>query len=263
MFGTHPSGASMRRALVVLALPCAAQEADLPLALNLPTTDSLEAWQPAIRFTHRFLESARNHAKDWYGWDGGNYAGVGLDLGLGRGLNGQVYRTSDGKTVVIALQQRLLKSADFGIAVRVERFDETVQRASYSYGTVGISGAALQLPVEFTRGGFTVAVVPTWLSRSSTREGGFATAAVGLRWTFVEQHALLAEYYPRPSRLDGAKYEQGWSLGYRFATRNHRFTILGTTSNGSTAHQVLGGDYGGGPRRSGEWTFGFNLARLL
>lgn len=257
----------MRRilALLVAVLPLAAQDADLPLALNLPTTDALGAWQPAIRFTHRFTESARNHAKDWYGWDGGNFAGLGLDLGIGgvEGLNAQIYRTSDGKSLVLGLQQRLLKTSMLGVAVRVERFDETVQRATYSYGTIGISGAAVQVPIELKGGAFTFSVVPSWISRSSTKEGGFATGGAGLRWTIAEHHALLAEFYPRPSRLDAARFEQGWSLGYRFRTRNHRFTVFGTTANGSTTHQVLGGDYAGGPRRGGEWAFGFNLVRLL
>lgn len=252
-------------ALIVFVLPLGAQDADVPLALNLPTTDALGAWQPAIRFTHRFLESARNHAKDWYGWDGGNYAGVGLDLGIGgvKGLNAQIYRTADGKTLLFGLQQQLWKTPGFGVSVRAERFDETVQRATYSFGTVGISGAAVQVPVEAKAGAVTFSVVPTWLSRSSTQEGGFVTGGAGLRWRIADHHALLAEYYPRPSRLDGGKFEQGWSVGYRFSTKNHRFTILGTTSNGSTAHQVLGGDYGGGPRKGGEWGFGFNLVRLL
>ena len=255
----------MRRflCLTLLSLALPAQDPDLPLALNLPTTDSLDAGQFGIRFTHRFLESARNHAKDWYGWDGGNYAGVGLDVGLGRGLNAQVYRTSDGKTLVLGLQQRLLVTSAIGVALRLERFDETVQRATYSYGTVGISGAAVQVPVELKGGAFTFSVVPTWLSRSSTKESGFVTGGAGARWMIAEHHALLAEYYPRPSRLDGSRFEQGWSVGYRFSTKNHRFTILATTSNGSTAHQVLGGDYGGGPRRGGEWSFAFNLVRLL
>ncbi len=256
----------MRRCFAPLLclLPLAAQDADLPLALNLPTTDSLGPWQPAIRFTHRFLEAANHNGKDWYGWDGGNYAGLGLDLGIGAvpGLNAQLYRTADDKTVVLALQQRLVDLPHFALAARAERFDETVQRATYSYGTVGITGAAVQVPLELRGGGVTFALVPTWLSRSSTRDGGFVTAGAGLRWNFVGTQTLLAEYYPRPSRLDG-KVEQGWSVGYRFATKNHRFTILATTANGSTAHQVLGGDYNGGPRTGGQWSFGFNLVRLF
>ncbi len=251
--------------LLLLALPLAAQEADLPLGLNLPTTDALGAWQPAIRFTHRFLEPAKGNSRDWYGWDGGNYAGVGLDLGIGGvpGLNAQIYRTSDGKTLVLGLQQRLLSTPRLALSVRAERFDEAVPRAAYSFGSVGISGAAVQVPMEARAGGVTFTVVPTWLSRSTSREGGFATFGAGLRWAIAERHALLAEFYPRPARLDASRYEQGWSAGYRFATRNHRFTVLATTANGSTAHQVLGGDYAGGPRKSGQWTFAFNLVRLL
>lgn len=252
-------------ALTLALLPLAAQEPDLPLALNLPTTDQLGPWQPAIRFTHRFVEPAKGNPRDLYGWDGGNYAGVGLDLGIGGvpGLMAQVYRTSDGKALVLGLQQRLLSTPRFGAALRVERFDEGVRRIATSLGTLGISGTAVQMPLELRGGGLTVSLVPTWLSRSSTREGGFLTAGAGLRWGFGEHHAALAEYYPRPSRLEAGRFEQGWSIGYRYATRNHRFTVLATTANGSAAHQVLGGDYAGGPRPGGQWSFGFNLVRMF
>lgn len=255
----------MCRALpLLLCLPLAAQEADLPLALNLPTPAALDAWQAGLRFTHRFLVPARGNPRDLYGWDGGNYAGVGLDLGIGAlpGLNAQVYRTSDGKALVLALQQRLLDRPAFTLSARAERFDEGVRRATTSYGTVGISGAALQMPLELRGGGFALSLVPTWLSRSSTREGGLVTAGAGLRWSFADGQAALVEYYPRPTRLEGP-FEAGWSIGYRYATRNHRFTVLATTANGSTAHQVLGGDYGGGPRKPGDWAFAFNLVRLF
>lgn len=42
-----------------------------------------------------------------------------------------------------------------------------------------------------------------------------------------------------------------------------RFTHLATTIPGTTAHQVLGGDYAGGPRPAGDWTLGFNLVRIF
>ncbi|MDE3246014.1 MAG: hypothetical protein KGN80_08000, partial [Acidobacteriota bacterium] len=59
--------------------------------------------------------------------------------------------------------------------------------------------------------------------------------------------------------------ENGWALGYVFKTKGHRFTLLATNANGTTANQVLGGDYGAqpGPSRSGEWGLGFNLVRIF
>ncbi|BDU71943.1 DUF5777 family beta-barrel protein [Mesoterricola silvestris] len=248
----------------LLGLPSRAS--DVPLGLNLPTADRLENWDLAVRFTHRFLEPARGASKDFYGLDGANVAGLGLDAGIGAvpGLNAQVYRTSDGKTLVLALQQHLLGTPWIRMALRAERFDETVKRTPLPLGTVGISGAAFQAPTEVQAGSrVTVLLVPTWLSRTSTVDSGLFTLAGGLRWQMAPRHALLAEYYPRPSRLDPEHYQAGSSLGYRFATRGHRFTLLATSATGTTAHQVLGGDYGGGPRSVNHWTLGFNIVRIF
>ena len=250
---------------LLLAAPLLGQDSELPLGLNLPTADHLQGWQPAIRFTHRFAEPARGNSKDFYGLDGGNFAGLGFDLGIAAvpGLNAQVYRTSDGKTVILALQEQLLNHPHVRMAVRGERFDETIQRATYTFGTVGITGATLQLPAEFLAGPVTLSLVPTWLSRTTTRDRALFTAGAGLRWRILEGQSILAEYYPRPARLDSAAFEQGVALGYRFQTKGHRFTLLATNLQGTTAHQVLGGDYVGGPRPPGRWALGFNLVRVF
>lgn len=261
----------MRRPLACLLLlglgvpGLRAQEPEVPLALNLPTADSLPGWRPAIRFTHRFTEPAKGSSKDLYGLDGGNFAGLGLDLGLGfvPGLNAQLYRTSDGKTLTLALQEQLVDGAHFRLAARAERYDETLQRATYTYGTVGITGLALQLPAEVSAGPLSFRLVPTWLSRTTTEGRALFTAGLGLRWQIVEGQSLLAEAYPRPRRLDSAAYERGFALGYRFQTKGHRFTLLATNVQGTTAHQVLGGDYTGGPRPPGRWALGFNLVRIF
>ncbi len=121
----------------------------------------------------------------------------------------------------------------------------------------------MQVPAEFVTGPITLSLVPTWLSRTTTRDRALFTTGAGLRWRFLERQSLLAEYYPRPSRLDGAAYEPGYALGYRFQTKGHRFTLLATNVQGTTAHQVLGGDYAGGPRSPGRWALGFNLVRVF
>lgn len=250
---------------VLVAANLSAQDSDVPLALNLPTAQTLEDWHPAIRFTHRFTEPAKGGSKDLYGLDGGNYAGLGLDLGIKAvpGLNAQVYRTGDGKTFVFALQERLLASEHVHVSARLERFDETVQRVTLPSGTLGITGAAVQLPVQVFAGAFSFSLVPTWLSRTSTQDRGLTTFGAGIGWSFLEGQSVLGEFYPRPSRLDGSRYQQGFALGYRFATKGHRFTLLATNTPGTTTHQVLGGDYAGGPRPTGQWSLGFNLVRLF
>jgi hypothetical protein len=258
---------SLRAALCCCTLlpALAAQDSEVPLALNLPTAQMLRDWQPAIRFTHRFTESARDHSKDLYGLDGGNYAGFGLDLGIKAvpGLNAQIYRTADNKTLVLALQEQILNQDHVRLSARVERFDETVKRITLPSGTLGISGVAVQVPVQALWGAFTVSLVPTWLSRTSTQDRRLATIGLGAGWSFLEGQSLLGEIYPRPSRLDSATYEQGYALGYRFATKGHRFTLLATNTPGTTTHQVLGGDYTGGPRSASRWSLGFNLVRMF
>ena len=257
----------LRIALCCCALlpALAAQESEVPLGLNLPTASMVEGWHPAIRFTHRFTQPARGASKDLFGLDGGNFAGFGLDQGIGAvpGLNAQVYRTSDGKTLVLALQQRLLSTSNLGIALRAERFDEGVQRTTLPGGTIGITGAAVQAPIEGRLGAFSLRLVPTWLSRTSTQDKGLFTVGAGFTWSFLEGQSVLGEVYPRPSRLDAATHEPGYAVGYRYATRGHRFTLLATTVNGTTTHQVLGGDYAGGPRTASRWALGFNLVRIF
>lgn len=252
--------------LLLPALALAAQDSELPLALNLPTPDHLADGSLGVRFTHRFQQPARGASKDLYGLDGGNYAGLGLDIGIKpvAGLNAQFYRTADNKTVVLALQQQLVAGPRFRLAARVERFDETLQRAQVFYGTVGITGAAVQLPAEVRLGAaLTLSLVPTYLSRTTTQDKPLVTAGAGARWQFSDRHSLLAEYVPRPARLDSRRFEAGAALGYRFHTRGHRFTLLASNLGGTTAHQVLGGDYASGPRSINKWALGFNLVRIF
>lgn len=267
--GSTPQGRPRLPALalpmLLTGLPLRSQASEVPLGLNLPTAERLEGGQLALRFTHRFTEAARGHSRDLYGLDGGNFPGLGLDLGLGavRGLDAQVYRTADDKTLVLALQQQLLDRPRFRMAVRAERFDETIPRTTYAFGAVGLTGVALQLPAELLLGPVTFSLVPTWLSRTTSLDRSLLTAGLGLRWRFLGNQALLLEAYPRPSRLDAATHEAGFAFGYRISTRGHRFTLLATNLQGTTAHQVLGGDYAGGPRPPSQWALGFNLVRLF
>ncbi|HJV90948.1 MAG TPA: DUF5777 family beta-barrel protein [Holophagaceae bacterium] len=261
--------------LLAATLPLAAQDpgaspvtappfsdSEVPLGLNLPTADRLEGWDVGIRFTHRFQERARGNGKDAYGLDGGAYSALGLDFGIGAvpGLNAQIYRTADLKTFTVALQERLLDTEHFKAALRVERYDETVKG--------GLVGAAVQLPLDWhVGGGLVLSAVPTYLSATASARG-VTTVGLGARWLFTEHQGVLGEYYPRPSKVDGA-FEKGFALGYQYRTFRHRFTLMATNELGSTAVHVLGGDYEhsdtypGGPQLPGNWVLGFNIVRAF
>lgn len=242
----------------VPAPPPEAEEAsDLPLLLNLPTADHLADWDIGLRFTHRFQEQARGSSKDFYGLDNGAFTAIGFDFGIKPvpGLNAQIYRTSDQKTLTLALQEQVVAAGHWRAALRAERYDETVKG--------GLVGGAFQVPVDWQPvDALTLTAVPTYLSRSATARN-VVTAGVGVHWAFTEHQGLLGEFYPRPSKVpDG--FERGWAFGYQYRTQGHRFSLLATNELGTTANQVLGGDYRGiGPRPSGSWALGFNLIRIF
>lgn len=254
--------------------PLAAQESDVPLGINLPLAQGLENDDMALRITHRFVQPARGGSKDAYGVDGGATVGFGFDTTIKGwwGLNFQVYRTSDQKTVTLALQQKLWDDKDLKAAIRIERFDETVKDNPATTLQEGKLGTVVQLPLEWRPAEtFTVLVVPTWLSRSQTKRESLTNLGLGARWELSPAHVFTAEYYPRPSKVSDVRVapnntalRAGYAAAYTWRTRGHRFTVVGTTEQGTTAHQVLSGDYNGvGPRSRGLWSLGFNLVRIF
>ncbi len=242
-----------------------AEESEVPVAINLPTADRMQFWDIGLIFTHRFLSPVKDHGKDLYGLDGFTYAGFGFDFGIKTipGLNLEIYRTADNKTFTLALQQQLLNKDRIRMSARVERFDEVVTQVVTSDGTVGISGMAFQLPTEiFLTDDFVLSVVPTYLSRTTTLEKSIFNYGIGLHYDFTSKFRFVAEYYPRPSKI-AKTFQTGFAAGISYKTFKHRFTLLGTNSTGTTTHQVLSGDYGGGPKAHGDWSIGFNVARVF
>ena len=245
-----------------------AQSSDYPLAINLPTSEQMQFWDIGLGFTHRFVAPAKDHGKDAYGLDGMAYAGIGFALGIKpiKGLNVLLYRTADNKTFTFGLQQQLLDRDWLRLSVRLERFDEVIPAVQTPLGDVGITGTAFQAPAEFFLGDhFILTVVPTYLSRTTTQDQGVFTVGAGLRVLFGEKWALLGEFYPTPSKVKqpGVSLNAGFAAGVSYKTFKHRFTAVMTNATGTTANQVLSGDFGGGPRPSAEWSFGFNVARVF
>lgn len=262
---TFPKIAPLLACVLLTGGVLKAEESEIPVAINLPTADRMQFWDIGVIFTHRFKGQVKGNSKDLYGLDGYTFSGFGFDFGIKTvpGLNFEIYRTADNKTFTVALQQQLLNKDRIRMSARVERFDEVVTKVVTSDGTVGLSGMAFQLPTEiFLTDDFVLSVVPTYLSRTTTQEKSVFNYGVGLHYDFTSKFRFVAEYYPRPSKI-AKTFETGFAVGISYKTFKHRFTLLGTNSRGTTAHQVLGGDYGGGPVPKGDWSLGFNVARVF
>lgn len=277
---THP--------LLVLILAASAtlgaESSEYPVAINLPTGERMQYWDIGIVFSHRFIAPVQNNGKNLYGIDNYAYAGFGVDFGFKpiKGLNVLLYRTADNKTFVFGLQQLLLDASKLRLSLRLERFDETLKNRVIPgppdppQGEVGISGASGQLTAEiFITDDIILSLIPTYLSRTTTVDKGIFTVGAGLKIHFTEKFAFVGEYYPTPSKVKktgetggplvqaGREYTNGFAAGVSYKTFKHRFSLFGTNSTGTTTHQVLGGDYGGGPNPGGKWSLGFNVARVF
>jgi hypothetical protein len=269
-----------------------AESSEYPLVINLPTAERMQYWDIGVVFTHRFIQPVKDHGKDVYGLDGFTYAGLGFTFGIKPvpGLNAFIYRTADNKTFSFGLQEQVLNGERVRMAVRAERYDEVVKETVTPLGKVGISGVVVQVPTEiFITDDIIFSVVPTYLSRNTTgdtflvpapgesvsstpNKPGVLNVGLGLRIGFTEKFSFVSEYYPRPSKLakaapggitDGTTYQNGFAAGFSYKTFKHRFTVVGTNASGTTANQVMSGDYGGGPRPSASWSIGFNVARVF
>ena len=269
-----------------------AESSEFPLVVNLPTAEKMQYWDIGVVFTHRFIQPVKDHGKDVYGLDGFTYAGLGLTFGIKPvpGLNAFIYRTADNKTFTFGLQEQLTNGERVRMALRAERFDEVVKETVTPLGRVGISGIAVQLPTEiFITDDIIFSVVPTYITKTTTADtilavppgaapntspskAGVFNLGLGLRIGFTEKFSFVSEYYPRPSKLsnaapggitDGTTFQNGFAFGVSYKTFKHRFTVVGTNASGTTANQVMSGDYGGGPRPSSQWSIGFNVARVF
>ncbi|HJV21311.1 MAG TPA: DUF5777 family beta-barrel protein, partial [Holophagaceae bacterium] len=270
---------------------------------NLPTVDRMQFWDLGVSFTHRFVTPVKDHGKDAYGLDGLAYAGFGIAMGFKpiKGLNLLAYRTADNKTFTFGFQQQVMDTEYFRMAFRAERFDEVKKHEVVPGVTdatayeIGVVGGSFQVPMEIFLPGdvFQITLVPTYLTRTSTsnfkfnpgaaptylpttegkKGAGVFNCALGLRVNFTEAFGWITEYYPKPSRLPSENFRSGFATGITYKTFKHRFTLTATNVTGTTANQVLGGDYdhyrtadgldGAGPRPSSEWSLGFNVSRVF
>lgn len=261
--------------LLLLSFPILFAQQEIPLNLNLPTTSYLrEGW--GVIFTHRFTESVRGNSQNLFGLDGYAYSGIGF-WGSVTGipeLNYGIYRTSDQKTIVVSVQGVLYSEKALRSSLRVEHFNEKVKENTSTINVYeGISGVTYQLPTEYFSGPWTIGITPTFITQTSTGRSVF-NVPLAMKYQISNKQSLIVEFYPVPSSLRNYQVpvsilarrslRVGFSLGYQFQTFGHRFTLIGTNTQGTTAHQVIPGDYQGiGARASGDWGLAFNIVRLF
>jgi len=169
-------------------------------------------------------------------------------------------------------------------------------------GRVGISGGVFQLPLEwYITDDIIFTAVPAYITRSTTSNttlstldgstnppsaipdaspntSGVFNVGLSLRANITEKFGVIGEFYPRPSKFSKAvkvipggtttgpslePYRSGFAFGLTYKTFKHRFSLLGTNVSGTTANQVLSGDYYGGPHPSSQWAIGFNVTRVF
>ncbi len=247
----------------------------VPLGLNLPTTSYIEdSW--GVIFTHRFAESTSGNGKNLFGLDGYAYSGFGFwgSVPSIPELNYGIYRTSDQKTMVYSIQGVLYSEKALRSSARIEYFTEGV-KDNTSTQTIdeGISGSVYQIPTEFFSGVWTFGIVPTYITKTSTSNSIF-NISMSLKYQLSNLHSFIVEYYPISSSVKkysvplsssmSRSLRPGFAFGYRFETFGHRFTLIGTNVQGTTAHQVVPGDYQGvGAKANSDWGLAFNIVRIF
>lgn len=248
---------------------------DIPLSLNLPTTQYVKSnW--AILFTHRFADPVIGNSKNLFGLDGYASSGFGFwgsPTNIPE-LNFGIYRTSDQKTIVLTAQGVLYSEMALRSSLRFEYFKEGARENSSTINIhEGISGWIYQLPIEYLSGSWTLGFVPTYITQTSTGQSIF-NIPLSLKYKLPNNQGFIIEFYPIPNSLRDYRVptstsierslRSGFAFGYEFRSYGHRFTLFGTNTPGTTAHQVISGNFlGVGARVSNDWGLAFNIVRLF
>ncbi len=243
--------------------------------LTLPTNLRLPKHTLAFRLTHRFARglsegSFGDLASDFFGFDGGAQIGFGLRLGLFRGNQVAVYRTSD-RTIQVSDQQELLREGRSPVGLSVVASLEGLNNFGLSSAPEGATlhefspSVALVLSRRLgTRGA--VYVVPSWVGNTRMTpsapgdEDGTLVLGLGARLRVTRTMALVGEFHPRVAGYAGdlgsgdpaalASFGVEWRVG------GHAFQINFSNDLGTTPAQVARGQQG-----IEDWHIGFNLTR--
>ena len=225
----------------------------------LPTTLRMPVHKTAFRVTHRFTRPLGQGdfgdlASDFFGFDGGAQIGLELRLGLMRGTQIGVHRTSD-RTIQLFGQHNFLserndKPIGLDAIVTFEGADNLRTRHQGAFGLVAsrFVGRRAALYVE-----------PMWIVNTNPSTGqGFDNstliAGLGARVRLRPSTYVVGEFTPRLAGYDLGVGQM--TFGIETRAGGHLFQINVSNGFGTTLGQLAGGAF-----NNDNWYIGFNMAR--
>jgi hypothetical protein len=225
----------------------------------LPTTLRMPVHKTAFRVTHRFTRPLGQGdfgdlASDFFGFDGGSQIGLELRLGLARGTQIGVHRTSD-RTIQLFGQHNFLserndKPIGLDAIVTFEGGNNLRTRHQGAFGVVvsRFVGRRAALYAE------PMLIVNTNPSTGQGFDNSTLIAGLAARVRIRPSTYVVGEFAPRLAGYDLGVGQM--TFGIETRAGGHLFQINVSNGFGTTLGQLAGGAF-----NNDNWYIGFNLAR--
>lgn len=234
--------------------------------VNLPTTLRMPRGKVVFWLTHRFFRPLGagdfgDLAADLFGFDASAQIGLGLRVGVARGLQAAIYRTND-RTIQFSGEYSLVTqdaSRPLGLAalVGVEGQNNFSDAFSPALGIVVSRAVGTRLALY---------AQPIWVGNTHPShthgdgtpelDDGESTflVGVGARVRLTDAFYAVGEYAPRAAGY--APYVGQISFGFEGRVGGHAFQLNVSNNGGSTFGQIARGAF-----NNDDWFIGFNLSR--
>ncbi len=248
--------------LIALAAALPAFPQDIPepelgnQLVSLPTHLALDYATMQVLFSHRFTATVDAAGSgNLYGLDSGADVGIGLAMGLGRGLEVSVYRSSFFKQYEAAFKWTLKRQSvtfPFGVALRVG-----ADYRAASFVTDRWAGFAQLVLARRFGEAVDLFAVPMFVSDTPTLRNA---RNVGVGASLHLGHAWDLAVEAIPANRDATNAALAWGIGFTKRVRGHAFVIYLGNSRATMTDLIAGSDIPGG-FKSGDVRLGFNLIR--
>lgn len=249
--------------VVALSLVAAGLGAQTPAApghsnrvINLPSAFTLGTTTLQVVFTHRFSQTiADGGAGNLFGLDSAADIGLGLELGLSKRVEVELYRSSFLKQLEGAAKWAVLRQ-DGGVPISV-----AVRLGADYRSARGIadrwSGFAQAVIARRLGRSFEVMAVPCFASDTPELRNAFN---VGIAAIYDLAHGWSARAELIPENHDARRAQTAWAFALNKRIGGHDFLLYLGNSRATTADLITGSDLPGG-FRGGDVRLGFNLLR--
>jgi Membrane bound beta barrel domain (DUF5777) len=240
-----------------LAMAQVVREPELGIRLiDLPTHLVLPFGTLQVLFTHRFTEAATTGTSgDLYGLDSAADIGIGLALGLGHGLDAEVYRSTLFKQIETAVKWTALRqgsSFPLGVGLRLGSEFRVISGVKDRW-----AGFAQMVIARRLGSRLDLFAVPMYASDTPTLRNA---VNVGLGASVHLPHAWDISLEGVPGNGDVPGSTTAWAVGLVKRIPGHSFLIYLGNSRATTADLIAGSDLPGG-FKAGDVRLGFNLVR--